>query len=243
MAISTSDLTLRQSSVAGSAGGAMSGSSITSGVDNNLWPDITDSERVAGGERFRKVFILNGHATDAALEPVIFVPTLPTGASVSIGLGFDSADDDVTSQASLGAWDANDALTVVSDGADTRNVTIYGLDDTVPAVPTIETVALDGTTPVVTSTIWSKVYAVRLSAASGSRSVTISQDTDLRGTIPVDTISCWAWVADPDLKAAGIHLPDLAAGDSYGVWLRLSWAAASPSVRPNDMVLAISENA
>lgn len=243
MAISTSDLSLRQSSNAGSAGGTMSGSSIISGADNNVFPDITDAERVAGGELFRKVFVLNGHATDAALMPVFFVPVLPTGATIDIGLGIDSADDADSAQGTLGGWTANESATVVSDDADTRNVTIVGLDDTVPAVPVIETVALDGTTPVVSDTVFSVVYAVYVDAVSGSRTVTISQDTDQRGTIPPDTVISWRWIQDPSTKAAGMALSDLAAGDEYGIWMRLSWAAATPSVRPNTMTLAVEENA
>jgi hypothetical protein len=245
MAISDGDVSLLQSAGASSSGGAITASGITSGVSNNLWPDVTSAERIAGGERFRKVFWKNSHATDAALKPVLYAPVLPTGATLSLGLGFNSADDDDPAQGSMTAFGAAAQVALISDGTDTRQVTVYGLNNAGSPVPTVETVTLTSAVEKLTTATFSKVYAVMAASEDASRTITVKQGSGgtTRGTIPVSRKCCWIWVAGPSSKAAGIALPDLAAGANYGLWLRLAWTAGASVVRPNTCTVTFEESA
>ena len=59
MAISSTDLLLYKSKIVNDQatnGGRMSSTEIVSGVSNNLWPDVTESQRTAGYTLHRKVF-------------------------------------------------------------------------------------------------------------------------------------------------------------------------------------------
>lgn len=245
MAVSDSELVLMQSTVASSAGGAISGSGITSGVVNNVWPDITTSERLAGGERFRKVFWKNNNVTDAALKPSLYAAVLPTAATLSLGLGFDSADDDEPEQGNMSAFGAAAQVALISDGTDTRQATVYGMDNSGTPVPTAETVTLTNAVEVLTVATFSKVWAVVLDATSASRTVSVKQGSGgaNRGAIGVNQKCCWLWVASPSTKAAGIILPDLVAGSNYGLWLRLVWSAGAAVVRANTLSLTAEETA
>ena len=245
MAVSSTDLTLRASSVAGSAGGSMSATSITSGVDNNVFPDITSVERLAGGERFRKVFIRNGNGTDSMLKPVVYTPVVPTSAQIQIGVGIDSVDDSDGQQGNMTNFAANANVALISDGADVRTATIYGLDNSGTPVPTTENVVLTNAVEVLSTKIWTKVYAVHLSAINASRIVTVKQGSggSTRGTIGLSKRGCWLWLTNPNLKTSGIALPDLVAGGAIGVWQRLSWIAGAAVVRPSGVTLSVEENA
>lgn len=245
MAVTASDILQYLSSDAGSTGGAISGSTTTSGVANNVWPDITDGERLAGGTKYRKTFWKNNHATDSMLEPVIYCPVLPTNMTLQIGLGVDSSDDGDSAQGNMTPWGTDAKVALVSDGADTRVATIYGMDNSGTPVPTTETVTLTGASEVLSVATYSKVWAVSLSTTDGSRVVTVKEGTGgtTRGTIDISKVTCWLWITAGPAKANGIYLPDLAAGQSYGVWRALEWSAGAGSVKPNSLTVAIEENA
>jgi hypothetical protein len=245
MAVSASDIVQYLSSDAGSTGGAISGSTTTSGVANNVWPDITDGERLAGGAKYRKTFWKNNHATDSMLEPVIYCPVFPTNMTLKIGIGINSSSDNDSAQGNMTAWSANAKVALVSDGADTRIATIYGMDNSGTPVPTTETVTLTGASEVLSVATYSKVWSVSLGATDGSRTVTIKQGSagTTRGTIGISKIACWLWVTAGTAKASGIYLPDLAAGQSYGIWRELTWSAGAGAVKPNSLTVAIEENA
>lgn len=72
-----------------SNGGRMTATAIPSAVKNNVWPDVPQSERVAGSTKYRKVFIHVANDDDLALQfPRVFVETQSPGEdSVSIFLG------------------------------------------------------------------------------------------------------------------------------------------------------------
>jgi hypothetical protein len=236
------DIALYESDDAGSTGGAISANTIASGVPNNLWANISDAERIAGGARYAKVFWKNNSLTDAATAPVLYAATLPTGCTLSMGLGFDDSDDADPLQGGLAVFGANAYVALASDGADTRSATIYGVDST-GLVPLTEVVALTGDTEVLSANLYSKVWAVFLSSTDAARTVSIRQGAGgtVRGTIATDKQATWMWVTSPATPGAGIILPDLAPGGLHGLWLRLQWTAGTPSVRPNGMTLTFAE--
>lgn len=245
MPISGSDIVQYLSTSAGSTGGAITGSSTTSGVKNNVWSDITDASRIAGGTTYKKTFWKNNNGSFAASVPVIFTPILPTNMTLTIGLGVDSSDDADSGQGNMSAWSANALVSVVSDTAgDTRVVTIYGMNNAGTPVPTTETVVLSGTTQVLSANTYSKVWAVWVASVDAGKIVTVKQGSGgtVRGTIGLSKKICWLWVTASS-KGAGIALPNLASSQSYGVWRKLSWTAGAGAVKPNSLTLRFEENA
>lgn len=242
MAVTGADILQYASTVAGSAGGAISGSTITSGIPNNVWPNITDAERVAGIIVYRKTFWKNNNGVDSALVPVIYVPTPPVNASLVIGLGFNSADDDNPAQGNMTAWSAPAKVSLTSDGVDARVATVVGLDGA--GLPISEDVPLTGLTEVLTAATFSKVHHTRLASTSGTRTVTVRQGTGgtTRGTIGPNEIVCWLWYAAAS-KGAGIALPNLAPAQTYGIWRRMTVAAGAGPVRPDTLQTRFEENA
>mgnify|MGYP001157936897 CR=1 FL=1 len=61
-------------------GGRMTGALLVSGVKNNLFPDVSQSERLAGAVKWRKAFIHLNSAQDAALLNVRLFLDSPTPA-------------------------------------------------------------------------------------------------------------------------------------------------------------------
>ena len=241
MPVLTGDILMHLSVNAGSSGGAMAGSTVTSGVTNNVWPDVSDGDRIAGGDLYRKTFWANENEIDALLLPVVYCPVLPTSMELSIGLGFDSSSDANPLQGNMTAFSAAALVEVVSDGADTRDVTIWGVDNA--GDPVTEELTLNGDTPVLGATTFATVYAMVADGTSGSRTIEIRQGSGgtLRGSIPPNELCCWLWIVEPDAKGEGIALPDLGAGQSYGIWHRLSWLPDASPVRPNSLTTRIEE--
>ncbi|MBF0584045.1 MAG: hypothetical protein HQL80_07400 [Magnetococcales bacterium] len=63
-----------------SNGGTLSANECLDGVKNNVWPDVSQSERVAGSVKYRKTFIKVANDDDLALiNPCIFVETATPG--------------------------------------------------------------------------------------------------------------------------------------------------------------------
>jgi hypothetical protein len=244
MALGSGDVLLYESNDAGSKGGGISATTITSAVANNLIDDITNSQRVAGGTVYFKTFFKNNSGTDSALTPVIYAPVLPTNMTLSLGLGFDSASDNDSAQGNMSGFAADNVAGLVSDGTDTRTVTIYGLDDSGTPVPTTENVVLTSASEVLSSTTWSAIWGFYVDNTDGSRTVTLKEGSGgtTRGTIGPNKKAAWLWVVGPSTKSGGILLPNLAAGANYGVWMRLVWTASVGSVRPNTMTLQLEEN-
>ena len=243
MPVATSDLAHHVSTSAGSSGGVIAGT-YTSGVKNNIWPDVSDAERIAGGDRYRKTFWKNNHGTDALLAPVVFFNVAPVNCTLLLGWGISDASDDDPAQGNMTAFAAPAVVSVESDGADTRQVTIVGLDNSGTPVPMTENVVLNGTTPVLSSTTWSKVHAVYVASTSASRIVTVKQGSGgpSRGVIGLNKKLCWLWQSAGTTKASGLQLPDLPAGQNIGVWRKKSWTAGAGAIRPNTLSITIEEN-
>lgn len=244
MSIASTDLVEYLSTSAGSTGGAISGSTVTSGVANNVNPNNTDAQLTAGGTDYRKTFWKNVNATDAAQVPVIWASAMPTNNTLQLGLGFNNSDDTDPAQGNMTAWGANAKVALISDGADTRVATIYGMDNSGTPVPVTETVTLTGAVEVLSVNTYSKVWAISLSAISGSRTVLAKQGTGgtTRGTIGINKRNCWLWVTASS-KPAGIALPNLPASTAYGVWRKRSWTAGASTVRPDSQTIRMEENA
>jgi len=70
-------------------GGRMAFAQLVSGVKNNLFPDVSQSERIAGSVKWRKAFVHINSAQDAALLNVrLFLDTLtPAGDFVTFLIG------------------------------------------------------------------------------------------------------------------------------------------------------------
>lgn len=76
---------------------------------------------------------------------------------------------------------ADDTIGLVSDGADTRDATVRGRNAAGAEVS--ETVTLNGTTRVTTSTTFERILEITLSAADASRTVTVDDGDQVQGTL------------------------------------------------------------
>jgi hypothetical protein len=241
MAISDSDWQHLQSASAGSSGGAITASGITSAVKNNVWTDVDNTERLAGGVEYRKTFWKNNHATDGALAPVIYTPVLPSNATLRIGLGVNSSADDDPAQGLMSAFSAAALVALISDGTDTRVATIRGLD--AAGDPQTEQVTLTSAVEVLSAGTYSVVYNVSLASTSATRTVTVKQGSGgtTRGTIGPNKIVCWLWITPTTAKATGIEHTDLAAQQNIGLWRSLTWIAGAARTAPNTLTIRVEE--
>jgi hypothetical protein len=230
------DVKFYKSTVSGSAGGTRSAVEVTS-TKNSLFEDISDSERTAGGTKTKKWFVANVSGTESWALPVIWIDTIPTNCTEVLGVGFNDSEDDDIGQGNMVAWDASATLTAQSDGADTRTITIVGKDGSGNAAS--EVITLNGVTVVTSAVTYSAVYACRISAVSGTRTVTIKRTGSgtTRGTIGINYKTCWVWLA-PTTKANGFKLATLAPGADVGFWDKLTWNAGAGAVDLNSSVIA-----
>lgn len=85
-------------------GGRMAMSMLVSGVKNNLFPDVSQSERLAGGLKWRKAFIHIHSAQDAALlNTNVFLDALtPAGDFVTIHPGTATDTEDMVTSRPYG---------------------------------------------------------------------------------------------------------------------------------------------
>lgn len=83
MSIQSSEIIWRRSAVVGDGGtngGRMTATPIVTGVKNNIFPDVPQSERAAGSTKYRKVFIHIANDADLALvAPKIYVESRTPG--------------------------------------------------------------------------------------------------------------------------------------------------------------------
>lgn len=109
------------------------------------------------------------------------VASIPTDDVSTSGGAIDATRRPVFTQFTAAAL-----LALVSDGADTRNVTIVGRDATGAVVT--ETVALNGTSEVLSVNTYERIQSVNLASTSGTRTVTAKQGSggSTVTTIPVN---------------------------------------------------------
>lgn len=247
MAITSADLKEYKSSNANSDGGDITVTEVVDNTDNNLFTDITGDEAAAGGTEYRKVFRKNNHGTLTWQNVVSWLLSQPTNAALSFGFGLNSTDDTDGAQGNMSAFGANAVVAVVSDGADTRQVTIVGEDAS--GNRQSEVLTLNGTTEVVGALTFSKLYGASVASLSGSRTVTIRQGSGgtTRGTIGINKKISFIWYGkkytgaslgnaeggDMASKAAGMKNGDIAAAANFGLWYRLTWPTTAGAVTAN----------
>jgi len=247
MAIVSGDLKEYKSNSTDSDGGAITATEVVDNTDNNLFSDITGDEAAAGGTEYRKAFRKNTHGSLDWQNVVTWLQSQPTNAALSFGFGIDHADDADGAQGNMSAFSANAVVAVVSDGADTRQVTIVGEDASGNRQQ--EVLTLNGTTEVVGALTFSKLYGAYVASLSGSRIVTIRQGSGgtTRGTIGVNKKISFIWYGrrysggspvdaeggNMASKAAGMEHGDIAAGANFGLWYRLTWPAGAGAVTAN----------
>lgn len=226
MPVATTDFLVHKSDNNGEGGIRDFGAAITDNVLHNLFAEITEAEAAAGGSRTRKFFVTNDHATDTAVGPEATVALFPGAYTFEIGWGLDEADDDDAGVSGNLNPDVNpaDELEILSDGADTRQVTLYGKDGSGNHLE--ETLTLNGTTPVAGSDLFRYVYAAVADATSGTRTVTIRKTTGptTLGTIAINQRHGFAWL-DVSTAEAPMTVDDIPASFFRGFWIRQTWPA------------------
>ena len=234
MALSSDDIKSFKSIAANSDGGGIDTSrEIASGVDNNLYPDWTAAETLSGATRYRKFFRKNTSGTDAWTTPKTYIKQQPAGDTLSLGLGLDHADDDAGAQGDLLAWTASALVALVSDGADTRQVTLVGEDAS--GNRQTENVTLNGAVEVLSTGTYSRLYHAFVASLDATRTVTVKQGTGgaSRGTIGPNKKITFRFYAgtEIDALAKGAQHGTIAIGGNFGLWLKLVCPANRPAAR------------
>lgn len=219
MSIVAADIKYYKSNGTDSTGGTITATEITDNILNNLFDDVSASESEAGLTDYRKLFVKNTHATLSWTIVQFWRQVATTSADDEITLGIGTASDDDGSNI-LTTFSGAAKVALISDGADTRNVTVVG---EVGGVRTVETVALNGAVEVLTTATFDadSVYLVYPASADASRTVTIKQGTGgtTRGTIGPNKLSAICYKA-PTTSVAAFELGDIAAGASQALWLK-----------------------
>jgi len=218
------------------------------GKKNNLFPDVTASQASSGVTLYRKFFRKNTSSTDIWYNVVLFIQKQPTNSALSIGLGIDNSNDSDPTQGNMVAMSANAQISLVSSGADTRTVTLVGLDAN--GNPISETDTLNGTTAVLSTNTFSKLYLAYASATNASNTITIKQGSggSTLGTIGPNEISSFLWFGkkvdntqtivnaeggDVPSYSTGIKVGNVATGANIGIWCRLMVPAGASAVGNN----------
>lgn len=218
MPIVTSDLEMYTSSATDSTGGTITGTAITDNVLNNLFDDITAGEAETGQTDYRKVFAKNNHGSLSWLAVQFWRSVNTTSADDEISLGIGTSDDDDGSNV-LSAMTGNARIALISDGADTRPVTLVGED--VSGNRQTESVTLTNGVEVLSVGTYSKLYLASVASTSASRIVTVKQGSggSTRGTIGLNKYSAILYL-NPTSATDAFELGNIAAGASQGLWLK-----------------------
>lgn len=239
MAVTTVDLVVYKAAGGTSDNGAKSATALASGVQNGLWPDLSDAVRLAGGTRIKKWFLANEALADSLSKPTIYNAIVPAGVTEELGLGFDSTDDNDNAQGNMSAFSGNAVAALVSTAPDTRSVTLYGLS--AAGQPQFEVVVMTGTSEKLSTLTWSKLYAAVVSALA-TNTISIKQGSagTVRGTIGSNKKACWLWITAVS-ALSGLFLPTLANGANYGFWDRQTWPAGTGAARNTLQRIALVE--
>jgi len=215
---------------------------------NNLFPDISAAQATSGITLYRKFFRKNTSTVDTWYTVVNWIAKQFTNAAVSIGLGIDSADDNDPAQGNMVAMTANAQIALVSSGADTRVVTLKGLDAN--GNPITENVALNGTTEVLSASTFSKLYLAYVDSLNASNTITIKQGSagSTLGTIGPNKKVSFLWFGkkvdannnivnaeggDVASYDTGIKMGDISVAGYFGIWVRLMVPAGASAVGNN----------
>lgn len=231
MPITPADLEYYKSNAAGSTGGTITATAVTDNSLNNLFDDVTSDESVSGASEYRKIFVKNNHGS-LTWQNVAYwrsSDTVSVNDEVWLGMGTASDDDGANE---LSALSVASVIAVVSDGADTRQITLVGEDAGSNRVT--ETLTLNGTTEVVGVVSFTKLYLAYPSASSALRIVTVRQGAGgvSRGTIGLNKLSAILYL-NVTSKATGLELGNIAAGNSQGLWIKRIVAPGAAAATAN----------
>jgi len=151
-------------------------------------------------------------------------------------------------QGNMVAMSANAQIALVSSGADTRNITLKGLDT--DGNPISETKTLNGTTEVLSTNTFSKLYLAYASATNATNTITIKQGSagPTLGTIGPNKLVSFLWFGkkvdtnqnivdaeggDVPSYSSGVKNGDVSAGGNIGIWCRLMVPSGASAVGNN----------
>jgi hypothetical protein len=215
---------------------------------NNLFPDVSAAQATTGVTLYRKFFRKNTSSADTWYAVVNWIAKQFQNAAVSIGLGIDSADDADPAQGNMVAMTSSAQIALVSSGADTRVVTLKGLDTS--GNPITENVTLNGTTEVLSTNTFSKLYLAYVDSLNSSNTITIKQGSggSTLGTIGPNKKVSFLWFGkkvdasnnivnaeggDVASYDTGIKIGDVSTGGYFGMWVRLMVPAGASAVGNN----------
>jgi len=237
MSITASDIEMYKSNGTNSTGGTITATAITDATLNNLFDDVTADEALAGATEYRKIFVKNNHGSLTWTSVIFWRSTNTTSTDDEISLGIGSAADDDGSSV-LSAFSGNAVVAIISDGADTRQVTLVGEDAS--GVRATETLTANGAVEVVGAQTFSKLYLAYVSSTSASRIITVKQGSGgtSRGTIGLNKYSAILY-QDPTASADGFELGSIAAAASQGLWLKRVVGAAAVAIANNSGTIQV----
>jgi hypothetical protein len=187
-------------------GGAISATEIVSDTANNMFPNVTDAERTAGGVRYRKGFVKNTNTTTAFNNVYRYISELSDAADYfRIKEGTDT-----DTQA-----DADDYTDWVGSGL---------LNSGISAGATTLIVDYDAADGVYNGSVLAIVDG------ADTEYVTVTASPSWTGNQATLTVSATAKGHTSGVVIATmIDLGDIAAEDSAGFWVKQTWAAGVAS--------------
>jgi len=123
MAITSAELKFYKSATnsdSGSNGGRMSTTQVVTGVANNLFPNITNTQRVSGFTRYRKLWLKNTNSSGKSLDNTLMWLDVMTQAGDYLRLHAGTNTDIQSDATAYTSW----------KGAGVANATITGGSDT-----------------------------------------------------------------------------------------------------------------
>lgn len=214
---------------------------------NALLPDVTAQQANDGLTIFRKFFRRNTNTIVPWVAVRAWVPIQLTNSAISIGLGINHADDNNGDRGNMTALSANSVIAVVSDGADTRVVTLIG--ENAAGVAQTQTLTLNGTTEVVGGLTFARLYSASVPSTDASRTITIRQGAGgaTRGTIGINARNCFLWfgrrasggvIVDAEggnipTDAVALRVGTVAADGNIPIWVRMSVPTGASAISNN----------
>ncbi len=218
MSIVIADIKFYKSVNTDSTGGAITATEIADLTPQNLFDNVTVDEAEDGVTHYRKFFVKNVHSTISWQNVVAWILSLTESEDDEVEMGVGTALDDDGSRILI-PLTASSHIALVASAADVRTVTLIG--ENTNGAYLSESKVITGTTEVLSTNIFSKLYSVSVTTISGTSVITIKQGTGgiTLGTIAVSTYSAILY-SSPLTKAAGFELSNIAPSASKALWLK-----------------------
>lgn len=218
MSVLTTDIKHYKSSNSNSTGGSITATEILDLSLHNLFDAVSADEAEDGAVEYRKFFVKNT-SVDQWQNVVGWIQTQTLSDSDEIAIGLGTSDDNDGSIV-LSPLTAQSVIAVISNLAgDTRTVTLIGED--VNGNRVTEVLTLNGTTQVVGSQSFAKLYNAAVSSVVGNADVTIKQGAG-GTTLGILVRGGYSAITYLTLlsKEEGFKLGNISAGSSQGIWVR-----------------------